>query len=273
MNRFIRGAVISAAAIVSFAGAADATFLDGYLAECTAVGTGTCTEMTGSTYGRQPISFADAVKGYSPSSIPYSFGNGAEGAVAGRAVFDAPTGGNLILVLPLATAINISPPIDQADVAAIKLTITALAAYQNAKVFYGSLPAATAIGFTADGSVISTGGKDVIRAGVLTAAYPAFDATYPAVVAQTTGFAITTLTNQSAFIVSGAGTLATGSVQLPSAPLDGQSFSLGCAVTVTALTMTALGPATVSATPTTCGPNVGHNFFYSATPNKWFMIN
>ena len=250
---------------------AHATLTDGYLAECTAVATGSCTELTGGSYARQPISFQDAVKGVSNSSVPYSFGGGAAGTIVGRAVYDAPTGGNLMLVIPLATPV-VSPPVDQSDVGAIKLTITALQAYQSAKVVNTLLQPGVALGTSGDGSVVSSGVKLAVRSGYLAPAYPSFDASGVNSAVLSTGFAITTITNQAHYVINGAATLATGAVQLPTAPYDGQSFVLACNVTVTALTVTAAAPATISSTPTTCGPASAHEFFYTAAGTKWTML-
>ena len=77
-------------------------FIDAYLALCSAVSPGAATELMVPGYARQPIGFNDPVDGVTVSAVPYAFGMTVRGAV-GRAIYDAPTGGNLLLVCPFAT--------------------------------------------------------------------------------------------------------------------------------------------------------------------------
>ena len=251
---------------------AGATMLDGYAALCTAVAAGTCSELASAGYARQPVSFSDAVLGASVNATPLSFGAGGVGPIAGRAVYDAPAGGNLIAVIPLATPL-VQTPQNLADVGSIRLTIAALSAFQNSKLYSGTVAPGAALGATPDGSTVTAGVKDVFRSGVLTAALPSFDASYTGPVPQVTGFAITGLTNQASFILSGAGTLASGSLTLPATPTDGQSFRFSCAVTVTTLAVNVVTGQSLVGSPTTCGPTAGHEWFYAGGVAKtWFAL-
>ena len=46
-------------------------FIEGYLALCSALGTGTATELSGVTgYARQPIAFGEPVDGVTFSTVP-----------------------------------------------------------------------------------------------------------------------------------------------------------------------------------------------------------
>jgi len=128
-------------------------FIDGFLALCPTIGPGVCTEPTAAGYLRQPISFARSVNGVSVSSIPFSFGTAISsvGPFAGRAIFDAPTAGNLLMVLPFPTPRAPGGRIpDSGDVAAIRLLFDALAAYPNGDAFSGTFAAGATIGQTYD---------------------------------------------------------------------------------------------------------------------------
>ncbi|MDT7953192.1 MAG: hypothetical protein RQ966_16945 [Acetobacteraceae bacterium] len=121
-------------------------FINAFLGLCSAVGTGTATEMAAV---RQPISFNSPRNGVSVSSRAYSFGTlPAGGAMAGRAIFDSPTGGNLLLVMPFATPrpVPLGGPTDQADAGWITLQFTGLAAFPDGDAFSGTLAAGTVVG-------------------------------------------------------------------------------------------------------------------------------
>ncbi len=113
-------------------------FIDGFLALCSTVGTGTCTEPTVAGYARQPISFGPSIKGVAVTAVPFTFGPAvtSSGTFAGRAIFDAPTAGNLLLVLPFPSARPPSARLsDAGDVGAIRLLFDALATYPNGDAF------------------------------------------------------------------------------------------------------------------------------------------
>lgn len=132
-------------------------FINGFLALCSAVGTGTATEMTAPGYARQPISFASPKKGVSVSSRPYSFGTpGLGAAMAGRAIYDAPTGGNLIAVMPFASPRPVPQggPTDAGDAGWLTLVFTALAAYPDGDAYSGTVAAGAVIGICYDEAAV-----------------------------------------------------------------------------------------------------------------------
>ena len=134
-------------------------FIDGYLALCGTVGTGTATEVTGVPgYVRQPISFGEPTNGVTVNANAYSFGMGTRWTnngialyptPAGRAIFDAPSGGNLLLVLPFASTSG-RLPWDMGDAAHIQLQLSALAGFPRGASFTGRIAAGAAAGGCSD---------------------------------------------------------------------------------------------------------------------------
>jgi len=143
-------------------------FVDGYLALCSAVGAGAATEITAPGYARQPISFSTPRNGISVNAEPWSFGYSLPGPYAGRALYDAPTGGNLLLVLPFAEP-RPQPqggPCDAGDVGSIRVSFAALAGFQNGAAFKGTVAAGALAGTCWDdadviGPVVQGGGYAV----------------------------------------------------------------------------------------------------------------
>lgn len=115
------------------------SYVDAYVGLCTAAGTGTATELIGSGYQRQSIAFnvispylagvgsARAMTGraVNATSITFQGGSAPAGTVlAGRAIYDAPTAGNLLLVLPFGSGprtVAPSGPVDFIDATQITL--------------------------------------------------------------------------------------------------------------------------------------------------------
>ena len=131
---------------------ASAHFIDGYIGDCSANTATTCTELTATGYARQPVYFTPPVKGVVPLGYRFGFPPGVGGSITARAIYDAPTGGNLLMVLPLAAAYTIPSSGDAVDVGGIKLTFTALAALQFGEGYVGNIAASAALGTTQDGS-------------------------------------------------------------------------------------------------------------------------
>jgi hypothetical protein len=127
-------------------------FIDGYLALATAVSAGAITEFSGGGYARQPIAFGDPVDGVTFSAVPYTFGQAVRlGTVAGRAIYDAPTGGNLLLVLPYPTPIATGRlPWDAGDAGHLRLFFTALGSIHRGASYTGRLAAAAMAGLCSD---------------------------------------------------------------------------------------------------------------------------
>ncbi len=165
MKRLFAAALFACTAM---SGAAQAHFIDGYLGLCSAVGTGTCTELTSAGYARQPVFFSAPVKGVAPLGNPVTFGLATP--VAGRAIYDAPTAGNLLMVMPATTTLLASGL--TYDVGALRITITAMLPYQFGEAYIGKVAAATAFGLTTEGNVLSSGvALDIFRGDLTTQGY------------------------------------------------------------------------------------------------------
>lgn len=252
-------------------GLARADLITGFLADCTAVTTTTCTEFSGTGYGRQPIRLSDPVFGVTVNRGAFSFGNAVTGPIAGRAIYDAATGGNLVLILPFAAAQTVT--IDQGDVGAISLTVTGLTTLQNAANFSAPYAAGGTVGTMADGSTATAGVVASISKGALSAQSQAAQ-NYFRHPATTTGSSLTIPANYNAYIVAGAGTIAALTLTMNTAVPDGALLKLFCEITVTSLTITAGATQTVLGTITTCGPSLGHEWLYEAGAQKtWVMLN
>lgn len=126
-------------------------FIDGYLALATAVSAGGATEFSGSGYARQPIAFGDPVDGVAFSAVPYSFGMALRAFPAGRAIYDAPTGGNLLLVLPFPTPTATGRlPWDAGEAGHLRLFFTALQQSHRGAAYTGRIAAGGMAGLCSD---------------------------------------------------------------------------------------------------------------------------
>jgi hypothetical protein len=88
-----------------------------------------------------------------------------------------------------------------------------------------------------------------------------------------TGFHITIPNGFSSLILNPAGTLATGTIVMPSQPVDGQVVTINTMQTVTAIGFAAPFPAIMLGVPTTLlqsGP--GTSFQYVAPQATWFRF-
>ena len=163
--------LVTAAALCGLLASAPLAHADlfvGWLADCTAVTATTCTELTATGYARQPVVFNVPAFGKSVNTAPYSFAQTVTGTIAGRALYDAATGGNLDVVMPLATPLAIvSPPGDRGDVAALSLTVTALAGAPNGSFSQAAVASGAAVGTTQDGSTATAGSALTITRGQL----------------------------------------------------------------------------------------------------------
>jgi hypothetical protein len=125
-------------------------FINAFLALGTSPSAGAFTEASNSGgttgYVRQPIAFGKAVNGVCRNAIPWTFGQGPRGFTC-RAIYDAPTGGNLMLLMPFPTPLAIGRlPWDFGDVGALRLVFSALATYPDSDAYSGTLAAASVIG-------------------------------------------------------------------------------------------------------------------------------
>lgn len=122
-------------------------FIDGFLALCTSVSVGACVELTGAGYNRQPIAFGEPLNGVTVNCIPFSFGaNLRPSGLAGRAIFDAPTGGNLLMVMPFPAGHAQGTLWDSGDVGFLRLAFAALAGIARGQSATLRLAAGSVIG-------------------------------------------------------------------------------------------------------------------------------
>ncbi len=158
-------ALIAALGLLALAPAAHAALFVGWLAECTATTTTTCTELTGTGYARQPIILSTPAFGKAVNQNPYSFAS--TGTIAGRALYDAATGGNLAAVMPLAAAQVISQPGDRGDVGSLSLTVNALVGVPNGSFSQAAVASGAVIGPSQDGTNATAGSALTITRGEL----------------------------------------------------------------------------------------------------------
>jgi len=76
----------------------------------------------------------------------------------------------------------------------------------------------------------------------------------------------------SLLVLNPAGVLATGTVILPVAPLDGDQVRISTTQTITALTLTPSGTQTIANAVTTLAGNGFVAYLYSTAQNKWFRV-
>jgi hypothetical protein len=146
-------------------------FINGYLALCSAVGLGFVTEASARGYTRQPIAFPVPEYGVSMNSKPWNFAFPKVGTIAGRAVYDAPSGGNLLLVLPFAEP-RTTPadgPTDAGNVGDITLIFGGLGGLPDGAAFNLSFDSGAVVGSVYDltdtvsvGAQVSGGGYEPV---------------------------------------------------------------------------------------------------------------
>jgi len=271
--KHLRFALVGALALAAaFVGApAHAGLFDGYLAECTAVTTTSCTEITTTGYARQPISFNGLYGGVVSNATYFSFSQAGTGGatIAGRAIYDAATGGNLVAVIPVASALTLPVIGDRGDTGTIKFTLTGYSTIVNVDAVNTNWLAGTAIGTTPDGSSVTPGVNVQVLRGKAYAYLGDYDPLYSVGNTQVTGFTVTIPNGVSTYGVTGAGTLATGTINLQVAPTEGEVQRIECDVTVTSLTISVpSGYAAVGTLPTTCGANAAHWLQYFVAAKK-----
>jgi len=135
----------------------------------------------------------------------------------------------------------------------------------------GTLTGATlAAGVTAS-SLTSVGSLTALTvAGTLISTKARADQSYSLQI-PTTGFAITVANTVQQLILKPAGTLATGTVTMPAAPVDGQIVNIATSQTITTLTVSAnSGQSMANAFSTTLSAGTGISFIYNLSGTTWF---
>jgi hypothetical protein len=89
----------------------------------------------------------------------------------------------------------------------------------------------------------------------------------------TTGFSITIDNWINALILTPAGTLATGTVTMCAAPVDGMEASISTSQTITGLTVSPNGGQTIVGAPTTLAAGSGCKFLYDTGSARWLRLN
>ena len=126
-------------------------FIDGYLALATAIAGASVTECTLAGYARQPISFNDPTDGIAFSANAFSFGQALRAGAVGRAIYDAPTGGNLLLVLPFPVPLATGRlPWDAGEAGHLRLFFTALQQIHRGAAYTGRIAAGAMAGLCSD---------------------------------------------------------------------------------------------------------------------------
>lgn len=85
-----------------------------------------------------------------------------------------------------------------------------------------------------------------------------------------TGFSITVPNNTSHLVLHPAGTLATGTVVLPSAPINGQALEVLTDQTITALTVSPNAGQTLVNAPTTLVAGTAFSYFFCTADAEWY---
>lgn len=162
-------------------------FISGFLGLLTAASQGAGTEYGGTGYYRQPISFCRPKNGVCHSAVPYNFGMTPSVPIVGRGIWDAPTGGNLLLVMPFPAGIVSNAgtpapgvpfsvqrmPVDRGDVGHLRLAFAALTAYPDGDAYNSTFAAGSILGATSDGndgpwgSGIVSGASGTVGGGIV----------------------------------------------------------------------------------------------------------
>lgn len=100
---------------------------------------------------------------------------------------------------------------------------------------------------------------------------PAFSQNYTYSV-PSTGFSITIFNGVRRLLLDPAGTLATGTVTMPSGPIDGDEVGISTTQTITALTVSGNSGQTIADTVTTLGVGGCVTFKWVAQTSKWYRV-
>ena len=87
-----------------------------------------------------------------------------------------------------------------------------------------------------------------------------------------TGFSIQIANGVTSLLLKPAATLATGTITLPTTPIDGQWLTLSSTQTITALTLTAPAGQTVFGSISTLAANAPMKWQYVASIATWFRV-
>lgn len=89
----------------------------------------------------------------------------------------------------------------------------------------------------------------------------------------TTGFSITFQNNMATLILTPAGTLASGTITMPSAPADKQVVRFCSSQAITSLTVAANAGQSILNAPTSANPGVGFSWIYNLATTTWLRLS
>ncbi len=136
-------------------------FVAGFLALGQPTGPGQFAELALPGYARQPIAFGDVVDGNCYNVNAYSFGQTVRG-YSGRAIYDSPSGGALLLVLPFPTPLAPGRlPWEAMDASTLRLTFTAMQPYHNGLAYTGTILAGAVAGTCNDAADIQNTAQSI----------------------------------------------------------------------------------------------------------------
>jgi hypothetical protein len=90
--------------------------------------------------------------------------------------------------------------------------------------------------------------------------------------APSTGFSITIGAGVKTLMLTNTGTLATGTITMPAAPIDGQEIRVSMRGTVTTLTVSANAGQTITNAPVTITSGLGFAYIYRGSTNIWYRL-
>lgn len=88
----------------------------------------------------------------------------------------------------------------------------------------------------------------------------------------TTGFTITFANNTATLILTPAGTLASGTITMPSAPADKMVVRFSSSQSITTLTVSPNSGQSISNAPTAAVPGQGFSFIYNLATTTWLRL-
>jgi hypothetical protein len=88
----------------------------------------------------------------------------------------------------------------------------------------------------------------------------------------TTGFSYTVPNQVNIVVLDPAGTLATGTVVLPAAPIDRQTVRVASSQIITALTVSPSAGQTLKGAPTTLAANTSVAWIYFSATSTWYRL-
>ncbi len=111
---------------------------------------------------------------------------------------------------------------------------------------------------------VDSNGNIVVNAGIVDRS--------ASVQSPTTGFGITIGNNTRTLVLTPAGTLAAGTITMPSAPVDKAIVRFSSSQAITALTVSPNAGQSIMNAPTTANPGQGFSFIYNLATTTWLKL-